>query len=136
MSGDSRRAPNLARGLAGYVRAVAGAVGVPVEATSSEISDTASAYLGLTRKWTARPGADLMLVWNERRGWAVEVETDVGEAPQVVAYLVDEDVVPEPGAVARFVTDVVAGRRSGSRELDAPVAAGRQELAERLSRYA
>ncbi|HKS48583.1 MAG TPA: DUF6292 family protein [Amycolatopsis sp.] len=128
--------PTVSRGLAGYVRAVADAVGVPAEATSFEISDTATAYLGLTRRWSARPGNDLMLVWSERHGWAVAVETDPGQDALVVAYLAGEGVVPEPAAVARFVTDVVTGRRSGSPRPVFPTTAGRHELAERLARYA
>ncbi|WP_245617441.1 DUF6292 family protein [Amycolatopsis taiwanensis] len=43
---------------------------MPPEATSFEVSDTATAYLGLARRWSARPVDDLMLVWSERHGWA------------------------------------------------------------------
>lgn len=127
--------PTLSRGLAGYLRAVASAVGVPTEATSFEVSDTATAYLGLARRWPERPGDDLMLVWTERHGWTVAVETQPGEAPMVLAYFAGADIVPAPSAVARFVTDVVAGVPS---DLSPPVfrsGARRHDLAARLAQY-
>jgi len=128
------RTAALTRGLAGYLQAVADAVGVPADATSFEISDTATAYLGLMWRWPGRPGDDLMLIWSEREGWAVAVETIPGEAPMVVAYFAGADVVPAPMVVARFVTDVVAGRRSGSPQPVFP--SERRELAGRLAGYA
>ncbi|OXM72546.1 MULTISPECIES: DUF6292 family protein [Amycolatopsis] len=125
----------LSRGLAGYLRAVAEAVGVPAEATSFEISDTATAYLGLTRRWPTRPGEDLMLVWSERNGWAVAVETDPGETPMVLAWFAGEDVVPEPAEVARFVSGVIEAERSTEPRPVFAVDVGRTELAARLARY-
>ncbi|WP_116101156.1 DUF6292 family protein [Amycolatopsis thermalba] len=125
----------LSRGLAGYLRAVAEAVGVPAEATSFEISDTATAYLGLTRRWPTRPGEDLMLVWSERNGWAVAVETDPGETPMVLAWFAGEDVVPEPAEVARFVSGVIEAERSTEPRPVFAVDVGRTTLAARLARY-
>ncbi len=133
MDDGTDRTAALSRGLAGYVRAVAEAVGVPTEATSFEISDTATAYLGLTRRRSERPGDDLMLIWSERQGWAVAVETMPEEEPMVVAYFAGMDVVPAPAVVARFVTDVVAGRRPGSPRPVFP--SERHELARRLADY-
>ncbi|MPZ84555.1 MAG: hypothetical protein GEV28_30880 [Actinophytocola sp.] len=95
--------------LGGYIRQVAAAVGVPAEATGYEVSDTATAYLGLSQRWPERPEHDLMLVWDERLGWYVGVETVPGEAPVVIAYL-GGAAVPVPATVARFVADAVAGR--------------------------
>jgi hypothetical protein len=125
----------LSRGLAGYLRAVAAAVGVPPEATSFEVSDTATAYLGLARRWSQRPADDLMLVWTERYGWMVAVETEPGKAPVVLAYFAGADIVPAPRAVARFVTDVVAGVLSDSSPPVFPAGAGRDDLAVRLAPY-
>jgi hypothetical protein len=122
-------------GLGGYVHAVARAVGVSPEATSYEVSDTATAYLGLHRRAPNYPDRDLMLVWGERDGWVVAVETGPVEGPIVLAYL-GGDVLPDPAAVARFVGDLVAGRAPGQ-----PMAPGfrqpgdRDGLAERLARY-
>ncbi len=120
--------------MAGYLREVAAAVGVPPEAATFEVSDTATAYLGLARRWFARPGDDLMLVWSEQHGWMVAVETSPAAEPVVLAYYPGTDIVPEPCAVARFVTDVVNGELTGSSPSVLP--AGRHELAQRLARYA
>lgn len=99
----------LSHGLAGYVHAVADAIGVPADGTSFEVSDTLTAYLALTPRWSGRPGRDLMLVWSEHAGWAVAVETRPTETSQVVAYLGGDDPVPAPEEVASFVAGVVAG---------------------------
>jgi hypothetical protein len=123
------------RGLGGYVHAVARAVGVSPEATSYEVSDTATAYLGLNRRVPKHPDRDLMLVWGERDGWLVAVETDPVEEPIVLAYL-GGDVLPGPEAVARFVTDLVAGGAPGQTTAPGFRSPGdRDELAERLARY-
>jgi len=127
--------PPLNRSLAGYLRAVAEAIGVPAEGTSFEISDTATAYLGLSRRWALRPGQDLMLVWSERDGWAVAVETDPGQEPVVLAHF-PGDVAPAPEAVAKFVTEAIA---TGTHDAPPPpttASVGREELTERLARYA
>lgn len=136
MTGPTDSMRPLNRGLAGYLRAVAKAIGVPVEGTSFEISDTATAYLALAPRWSERPGADLMLVWAEQHGWAVAVETDPGDEPEVVAYLGGDELVPEPSAVARFVTDVVTGDSSGGRRPTFPTRDNRRNLGERLAHYA
>jgi hypothetical protein len=136
MNGRLDSTPELSRGLAGYLDAVADVIGVPAEGTTFEISDTATAYLALTPRWSKRPGADLMLVWGEQDGWAIAVETDPGEGTEVVAYLGGEDPVPEPGTVARFVSDIVAGTRSDRGRPVFPTRNNRRALAERLARYA
>ncbi|GAA3432670.1 hypothetical protein GCM10018954_022730 [Kutzneria kofuensis] len=69
----------LSQGLAGYLAAVATAVGVPTEGTSYEVTDTATAYLALVERRPDRPGHDLMLVWSEHAGWVVSVETEPSE---------------------------------------------------------
>jgi hypothetical protein len=124
----------LSLGLAGYLSAVAEAIGVPAEGTTFEISDTATAYLALNRRWSHRPGKDLMLVWSERTGWTVSVETDPSEDPMVVARL-GADSVPEPDVVAQFVTDALAGDRAGFEAPVVPIELNRVRLAERLNRY-
>lgn len=133
---DSDTMLPLRNGLSGYVRAVAAALSVPPEATGFEISDTATAYLGLTVRWALRPSRDLMLVWTELHGWSVAVETDPGESSIVLGYLGGDDVVPGPHAVARFVAGVVSGLRPPVVCPAYPVDDDREELARRLSRYA
>jgi hypothetical protein len=97
--------------LADYVGQVAAAIGVPTEATGYEVTDTATAYLGLDQRWATQPDHDLMLVWDERLGWYIAVETSPNETPVVLAYL-DGDTVPAPATVSRFVTDTAGGRRA------------------------
>lgn len=121
----------LTRGLAAYLHAVAAAVGVPIEGTSYEVSDTATAYLALVHRMSDRPGRDLMLVWSERDGWAVSVETAPLEPPVVLSFL-GGDPVPEPRTVARFVHEVLAGRRGGNCPTESR---GRTRLTERLTAY-
>ncbi|WP_236794109.1 DUF6292 family protein [Amycolatopsis sp. GM8] len=120
----------LSQGLAGYVRAVAAALELPAEGTSFEISDTATAYLAL-RHAARRPGEDLMLVWSERTGWAVAVET----APSTVLAYFGDDAVPEPRLVARFVREVLAGRRDPGRRPAFSTSDNRPGLTRRLLPY-
>ena len=125
----------LERGLGEYVRAVAAAVGVPAESTTVEISDTATAYLGLPRRWLDRPDHDVMLVWSELRGWSLAVETDPADEPVVIARHGGDDLVPPPGTVARFVADTVAGHHTGKEGAAPATVATRKSLAERLKPY-
>jgi hypothetical protein len=124
----------LERGLGAYVQAVAAAIGVPAEGTTVEISDTATAYLGLSRPWPGRPRHDVMLVWSERRGWTVAVETTPIEDPVVLARWPGDDLVPPPAEVARFVDDTAAGRCADQDRITA-VPVTRRELAQRLDEY-
>jgi hypothetical protein len=121
----------LSSRLAVYVHHVAAAIGVPTEATECEVTDTATAYLGLDQRCSLRPDHDLMLVWEEVLGWYIAVETTPSEAPLVLAYL-DGDTVPTPAAVAAFVTDTVDGR-SMSRIRPVPPTTERATLAEKMA---
>lgn len=125
-----RQVPLSSR-LAVYVEQVAAAIDVPAEATGYEVTDTATAYLGLDQRCDARPEHDLMLVWDERLGWYIAVETTPADAPLVMAYL-DGDTVPTPAAVARFVADATnGGRTSRIRPVLPPVE--RTALAEKMA---
>jgi hypothetical protein len=124
----------LSKRLAVYVSQVATALGVPTEATGYEVTDTATAYLGLDRRSRARPDHDLMLVWDERLGWYVAVETTPTEAPLVIAYLVG-DTVPTPAAVARFVDDTASDQYVPRFRPISPLA-NRAELAARMGAVA
>ncbi|MGM1061515.1 DUF6292 family protein [Saccharothrix sp. Mg75] len=126
--GDVDDAALLSLGLAGYVRAVADEVGVPPEGTEFEVADTTTAYLALAE----RAGPDLMLLWSGEHGWSVAVETRPSEPPVTVAHL-GAPLVPPPGVVARFVSDVLAGD-PGRPELT--VADDRHALARELAEYA
>jgi hypothetical protein len=130
MLGLDDGSPVLFHALAAYARQVAVAVGVPVEAVGFEVSDTATAYVGLVERLSARPSRDLMLVWDERLGWSVAVETMPGEPPLVAARL-GNDTVPTPAAVAVFVAAVVAGRHTERARLVQP-STNRDTLAQRM----
>lgn len=128
---NANQSATLGGRLAEYVKQVAAAIEVPVEATGYEVSDTATAYLGLDQRWATHPDHDLMLVWDERLGWYIGVETTPAEAPEVLAYL-DGDTVPTPAAVARFVGEMTDGRPV-SRVRPVLAAVERAELAAKLA---
>ncbi|MEU5690788.1 DUF6292 family protein [Actinosynnema sp. NPDC020468] len=107
---ETLSAHDLTAALYGYVRVVAEAVGVPPEGATCEVTDTVTAYLALGDRDPAHPDRDLMLVWNERQGWVVLVETNPGEE-QIVLSRQGGDLVPAPDEVVRFVADALARRR-------------------------
>jgi hypothetical protein len=125
----------LSQGLAGYLSAIAKALDLPAQGTSFEISDTATAYVALAGQSALVPGRDLMLVWSERTGWVLAAETDPGEPPSVIAYFGGEDPVPDPLAVAAFVDDVLAGRRTQGERPAFSIVGNRADLADTLSPY-
>ena len=122
-----------ARGLSRYVYSVAAALMVPRHAVHHEVSELSSAYLALPRRSPAFPELDLMLLWDERHGWSVALETAPADGPVVLAYL-GGDVLAEADEVHRFVQDVIAGKCPGQPEpppaLDADQA---EELVWRLA---
>jgi hypothetical protein len=125
----------LTRALRTYVRAVADAVGVPPEGTTCEVTDTVTAYLALSRRGFRHPEHDLMLIWSERQGWSVSVETDPTETPVVLSCL-GGDAVPDPTAVARFVTESIVHGGTQRRLVAMPAALSRTRLAELMNRRA
>lgn len=124
-------AQTMASGLAGYVSEVASAVNVAQEAVTFEVSDTATAYVGLSKRRSDRPDRDLMLIWSELHGWAVAVEAE----PDRAAYFGGEDLVPEPAEVAVFVAEVVSGLDRGQPRPRFAATGDRARLAGKLARY-
>lgn len=122
-----------ARGLANYVVSVAAALRVPGHAVHHEVSELSSAYLALHRRSPVFPEMDLMLLWDERHGWSVALETAPADDPVVLAYL-GGDVLAEADEVHRFVEDVIAGRCPGQPE--APTALDRDQIDELVWRLA
>ncbi|PPK66078.1 DUF6292 family protein [Actinokineospora auranticolor] len=102
----------LETALAVYVRQVAERIGVPSDAVTHEVTDTATAYIGLTARVAALPLRDLMLVWDERLGWSIAIEPCGNDQPPVICHL-GAEIAPAPASVARFVSDVVGGHRYG-----------------------
>jgi hypothetical protein len=133
LESPTRQPVSLSRRLATYVQHVATAVGVAADATGHEVTDTATAYLALDQRSPAHPDHDLMLIWDERLGWYVAVETTPAESPEVVAYL-EGDTVPAPEAVARFVVDTTHGRHVNRIRTVQPIT-DRSALAEKIAAF-
>lgn len=100
-----------ARGLRRYVCMVADELGIR-PAFCVDVDDTASIYLALDRRLRRFPERDLALLWDEKHGWSVGVESGCGEDIIVLAYLGDE-LLPPAAKVARFVNDVFLDRYPG-----------------------
>jgi hypothetical protein len=100
-------------GLRRYVHRVADGLGVGLEGVWSELADEAAAYIALDEQLPSRPGRDVALVWDDRRGWAIAVETRSGEDLLMVAWYGPE-LLPAAQEVVRFTRDVLAGRAGES----------------------
>ena len=88
--------------LAGYVRAVGQALGVPDADTASEVTDLVCAHNFLTRLRPGHPARDLLLLWDDTHGWRLARETGPAGGLLVVAALAGQ-LYPAPEAVAAFV---------------------------------
>lgn len=121
------------RRLRAYVRRVARGLGLGPESAWCEVAEEANAYVALDRQLPQRPGRDVALVWDERRGWAVGVETGSGEDLLIVAWHGPE-LLPAPARVVRFTEAVLAGDETRSVP---PVISARQRarLATELSSF-
>jgi hypothetical protein len=98
---------NFHRGLAGYLAAIAAALGVGMESCTIDPILPATAYLALD--WRQRqPGVDLALLWDERCGWAAATEGSTIEDFTILGYL-GGATLPAPDVVARFVAAVQHG---------------------------
>jgi hypothetical protein len=99
-----------ARGLREHVRQVAEALGYTDEAFCVQTEDPVSAYLPLDEHFYGFPDQDAALLWDATHGWSAVIED--GTEPLVIAYL--GALLPAPELVARFVADLVAGRKTGT----------------------
>jgi hypothetical protein len=95
-------------GLRAYAAVVAAAVGVGLESCCLGADDEATIYLAVDHQVAGFAGRDVALLWDERIGWAVAVETASGEDMVLVAVY-PADLLPAPGAVARWFTRVADG---------------------------
>jgi Family of unknown function (DUF6292) len=120
------------RGLRRYVCCVAEGLGAGLEGVWSELADEAAAYVALDERLPSRPGRDVALVWDDRRGWAVAVETGSGEDLLMVAWYGPE-LLPAPKDVVRFTRGVLSGRIGESAPQPAVRAAVRQRARIRLA---
>jgi RIO-like serine/threonine protein kinase len=83
-----------------YVESVARELGIGLESAVIDPGSPASAYLALDLR---QPGTDndLALLWDERHGWSLVVETNSLAELRTLSRLPDE-AVPEPKVVAGF----------------------------------
>jgi len=121
------------RGLHRYVRLVIDDLRLSGNAYYLQLDPTAGAYIALDRTLPGHPGCDVALVWNEREGWALALETDSREDLIVVDRLGTE-ILPSPRVVATFTRDAYASDPMGDTG-DSPVPIC-HDLAERLAAYA
>lgn len=130
---DPRSSATLA--LRRYAGLVSEALGLTGETFWVHTESPTTGYIPLDDRAPGFPGRDLALLWDERHGWSAAIETASGEDLIVVSYL-GKDILPPPLVVARFVTDLVAGRVTGQpdppafRDVDAI-----DDLVDRIKRY-
>jgi len=110
---------NFSQGLRGYLSAVTSALGIGLESCTVDLDLPASAYVALDMRLDRFPGRDLALIWNERHGWSVAVETHRGGDLVVLSYLGGPEVVPAPRQVTKFLAAVLAEDHTVGRP-DAP----------------
>jgi hypothetical protein len=91
-----------ARGLREYVRLVAAALGLRGQSWLVQLEPPANVYIALDDRLPRHPSRDVALIWDEERGWALELEPGRDEELCVLGYLGD-DVLPAPDAVASAV---------------------------------
>lgn len=120
-----------ARGLLRYVRLVGHALGMGSVAAVVQLDEPLGVYLPLDRCVAEHDDCDLALVWDERRGWALAVESGGGVDLRMAGFLGDE-LVPAPEVVAAYVDRACRGDGFGAASAPELESAG---LAELLARY-
>jgi hypothetical protein len=124
-----------ARGLRRYVRSVAEAVGVGTEASVVDLHDPIGAYLALDRCHPTCPDRDLALLWDQRHGWALGVETGTGADVRVLGYLAVE-LLPAPEVVGKYVEWACRSGAIGAVRRPAYDELSVAELTDKLAAYA
>lgn len=125
-----------ARGLRRYVRLVREALDLVGDCSCVQLEPPANAYLAVEGQLPGFPGRDVALLWDEEYGWAIAVETHCGEDLLMYGYL-GEEVLPEPGEVARFAKRLLHGGPVECAELPAlRKADSLDDLPWRLAEYA
>ena len=102
--------PDFAR-LRGYLATVASGLDVGLESCTLDIDAPVSAYLAVDHKVPAYPERDVALLWDERGGWSIAVETHSGEDLIVLAAMDTAEVAPPAEQVAEFVAQHCVARR-------------------------
>jgi hypothetical protein len=97
------------RGLHGYVRQVAAALGLSGDCYYVENAPPRSAYLALEGRLPGCPDQHVALLWDECHGWALVTETEAA-AELVPRGYFGESVLPCPGRVAEFSVEIFTGK--------------------------
>ena len=126
----------FARGLRGYLAAVATCLGVGLESCAIDPLSPAAAYVALDGRVRRFPERDLALLWDERSGWSAAVEVPSGGDLIVLTYH-GGDLIPPPSEIGAFVAAVRSGDHSmGQPNPPSPtVPVARHELTLRLRIY-
>jgi hypothetical protein len=123
------------RGLRGYVTAVGARLGVGLESCTIDPFFPASVYLALDGHLPDFPDRDVALLWDERYGWSVAIETHSGEDLIVLTYLGGE-LLPGADQVARFARSVAGGEHILGQPVPPTIpTVPHAELAARLAGY-
>jgi hypothetical protein len=91
-----------ARGLRRYARLVAEAVGVGSTPSVVQLNEPVGVCLPLVRCAADQRDGDLALLWDERCGWALAIDSGGGVDVRIVGFLCTE-LVPAPRVVAEYV---------------------------------
>lgn len=125
----------IGAGLRGYAAAVGARLGVGLESCTIDPHGPASVYLALDDTHADFPDRDVALLWDERHGWALAIETHSGEDLIVLSYLGDH-LLPTAGRVSRFARSVLTGEhRLGQPTPPALPPARRADWAPKLAEY-
>ncbi|MFI9456654.1 DUF6292 family protein [Amycolatopsis sp. NPDC052450] len=126
----------ILKGLHRYVSLVIEALGLHGDACCVQLEPIASAYIALERRLPSRPDRDVALLWDERHGWALAVETSSGEDLIVVGYQ-GLELLPPPRVVATFAESMYSDEATALLEPPQLGAAEAEDgLALRLAAYA
>lgn len=120
----------VTRSLHEYARAVARALGVVGDSWCVETEPRAEVYLALDVRLASFPDRDVALLWDERRGWSVAVETGSGE-DLIVVETYAGGVRPPPEAVARWAERVFGAWSTGTARTPSPRRGDRADLPDR-----
>ena len=119
---------SVGRGLQRYVRLVGKALGLRGECSYVQADEIAHAYIALDGHHPRFPGHDVALVWDERRGWSVAVETHSGEDLLVVGHY-GRDALPAPRVIAAWTRQVLEQGRTEPAHEPVDMAGVRRRLA-------
>lgn len=109
----------VAQGLRHYLASVAELVGVGCEACSIQLDQPVCAYIAVDQRLPTFPQRDVALLWDERHGWALAIETHGGSDLIVLGYLAG-GLLPPPADVAAYLKRAVDGGGTGQSWPPAP----------------